>query len=60
LNREIIKLRENVDGFSKELGMAAKAEDLKALSKYLDLWEPVEFLTRKQAESMIKEAKRKL
>lgn len=59
LSADIKALKENVLNFSKELKMAAKMQDLATLSKYLDLWEPVEFLTRKQAVELIEEAKQK-
>ncbi len=59
LNIELKSLKENAANFSKELKMAAKSQDLAAVSKYVEMWEPVEFLTRKQAELMIEQAKRK-
>ena len=59
LGSELKSLKESLLNFSKELKMAAKVQDLAAISKYIDIWEPVEFLTRQQAIEIIDEAKRK-
>jgi len=40
----------------KELQLNAKKEDVDVIQKYLDLWEPVHFVTREQVDRMINEA----
>lgn len=40
----------------KELQLNAKKEDVDILKKYLDLWEPVHFVTREQVDRMINDA----
>tara|TARA_Y100000310_G_scaffold345831_1_gene470781 strand:- start:3506 stop:3967 length:462 start_codon:yes stop_codon:yes gene_type:complete len=40
----------------KELKRTANKQDVLVLQKYINLWEPVNFVTRTEAEKMIKEA----
>jgi chromosome segregation ATPase len=37
----------------KEIRMSAKKEDVDVLEKYINLWEPIQFITRKEAEKII-------
>jgi hypothetical protein len=60
LNQELIetklKLQELIDELKimhGELKDTVKEKDLKILNKYLDLWEPMQFVTRKEAEEII-------
>jgi len=39
----------------KELRMMAPKEDLQVLKKYIELWDPMKFITREQAEKMMDE-----
>ena len=39
----------------KELRMTAKKEDVDSLKKYVELWEPVKFVTQNQVESIVRE-----
>ena len=39
----------------KEIGLLAKKEDVDVLKKYLDLWQPVKFITADHAEKIIDE-----
>lgn len=57
LSNSIAELKEKFENLSKEIRMAAKENDLKVIEKYLDMWEPVEFVTRKEAADMIKSRK---
>jgi len=57
VNSEIMKLREKIDELTKEIHNSARAEDLQVLSKYVDLFSPVTFVTREEAKKMIKDAK---
>jgi hypothetical protein len=39
----------------KELQMNAKKEDVDSLKKYVELWDPVRFVTQNQVENIVKE-----
>lgn len=39
----------------KEIRMTAKKEDVDSLKKYVELWEPVKFVTQNQVESIVRE-----
>lgn len=39
----------------KEIRMTAKKEDVDSLKKYLELWEPVKFVTQNQVENIARE-----
>ncbi|MBD3209718.1 hypothetical protein GF367_04880 [Candidatus Woesearchaeota archaeon] len=56
LKRGLHDVKEQVGTMSGELADAATSHDLKALERYLDLWQPLSFLTRKQAQKLIQEA----
>ena len=60
LNQELIetklKLQELTDELKiihGELKDTVKQKDLKVLNKYLDLWEPMQFATRKEVEQIL-------
>ena len=39
----------------KELKLCSKSEDLTVLKKYIDLWDPVRFVTQNEVEKIIEE-----
>jgi len=39
----------------KELKLTAKKEDVEVLNRYLELWEPVKFVTQGEVEKLVKE-----
>jgi hypothetical protein len=39
----------------KELQSGAKKEDIKVLQKYVDMWEPLNFVTRNEINEIIDE-----
>jgi hypothetical protein len=39
----------------KELRMSAKKEEVDGLKKYVELWEPVKFVTQNQVEKIVEE-----
>ena len=39
----------------KEIRMSAKKEDVDSLKKYVELWEPVKFVTQNQVESIVRD-----
>lgn len=62
LNDEMIELkgkfqelRESFDMMKTELKDTAKQNDLKVIEKYLDYWEPMEFVTKKEVREVLQE-----
>ena len=51
----IKELNESFGLMSSELKNTAKIKDFMVLNKYIDFWEPVNFLTKDRAEELIKE-----
>ena len=39
----------------KELQTAAKRDEVKVLEKYINLWNPVKFVTQNEVEQIVKE-----
>ena len=56
IKRAIEDIKEKMRLIVKELRSTAKEEDVKVVQKYLDLWEPVQFVTRTEARKMIDKA----
>ena len=48
-------LDEKINQINSELINFSRSEDLKIISRYLDFWEPVNFITKTEAEKLIKE-----
>ena len=56
IKRHINELKHQIDLIANELKTCARKEDLDALSKYIELWEPVNFVTREEVEKIVKDA----
>lgn len=63
LNSEILELRRMIDSVDaklllliKEIKHCARKEELELLKKYINLWEPIKFVTRKEVESIVRDA----
>lgn len=57
LKNEINNVNEKIDLIINELKDTAKKEDIEVLQKYINLWDPMNFVTRKEVEKLIKEVK---
>ncbi|MBW2987288.1 hypothetical protein KY336_01945 [Candidatus Woesearchaeota archaeon] len=55
IQQTIHELNDKVSEITKELQTCAKLADLKVLEKYVDMWQPVQFITREQALKFIEE-----
>ncbi len=55
LRKEIDEIKNRVLMIIKELQACAKREDIKVLQKYIEMWEPMNFVTHKEVEDIIKE-----
>lgn len=61
LNQELIETKIKLQNITEELKImqgelkdVVKQKDLKVLNTYLDFWEPIQFVTRKEVEQLIK------
>jgi predicted nucleic acid-binding Zn-ribbon protein len=54
LKREIANLKDDLSVMVSEMKKAVKLPEFKALQKYIELWSPVEFITRAEAEDIAK------
>jgi len=44
---------ENIELMKQELKDAVKQNDLKVIEKYLDMWDPMQFVTREEVERLL-------
>jgi len=56
LKREFMDLKDKVKLIVKELKDTADSDDLKTLQKYVELWEPINFVTKEQVKRLIQDA----
>lgn len=54
LQKEISDLDEKLRQILREIGNFAKSEDIKVLARYLDFWQPVGFVTKKDVEQVVR------
>lgn len=59
LKRIINQIREKIDTVIFELKNFASKEDFEALRKYIEMWEPLHFVTRDEVEKIVKESVKK-
>mgnify|MGYP001616678312 CR=1 FL=1 len=55
LKTEITEIKDRLLLIIKELKECAKKEEVKVLEKYINLWDPVNFITRNEIEGIVKE-----
>lgn len=55
LRKEIDEIKDKVLMIIKELQGAAKRSDIDVLKKYIEMWEPMNFVTHKEVEEIINE-----
>ena len=55
IRKEIQELREKLFLVIRELQTTARKEEVKALEKYINLWNPIKFVTQNEVESIISE-----
>lgn len=56
LRRTIEDIQNNILLIIKELRLCAKKEEVNVLQKYINMWEPVNFVTRQEVERIVEEA----
>lgn len=55
IRKEVQELRDKLGLVIKELQFVARKEDVKVLEKYLNLWNPIKFVTQNEVEEIIHE-----
>ena len=55
IKSEINEIKERIVEIVKELEESAKRGDVKVLEKYINFWNPVNFVTQNEVEALVKE-----
>lgn len=55
IKKEINEIKERILSIINELKITAKKEEVRILEKYINLWEPVNFVTRNEVRDIIRE-----
>jgi|TARA_Y100000310_G_scaffold344685_1_gene458799 hypothetical protein len=55
IKKEIAEIKEKILDLVKELQTSAKKDQVKVLEKYINLWNPVKFVTQNEVEQIVKE-----
>ena len=55
LRHEISEMKDNLKLIISELQLLAKKEDVQVLERYINMWEPVNFVTINQVKKIVKE-----
>ncbi len=54
LKKQIDEIREKLVAVIKELSVTSKKEEVDVLKKYMDLWDPINFVTQKEVENIVR------
>ena len=55
IRRDLNEINNKIDQLGKEMQIFAKKNDVDTLQKYVDLWEPIKFVTQNQVEQIVKD-----
>lgn len=55
INRTIKEIETRIIMLVKELRLSAKKEDVNTLKRYVEMWEPLNFVTQNQVEKIVSE-----
>lgn len=55
IKNDVFNIKETVKHIVKELEFFARKEDVKVLEKYINMWDPIKFVTEKEVVNLIKE-----
>ena len=58
IKSDLFTIKETIHSLVKELDSFAKKENVKVLEKYINLWNPLNFVTEKQVLELIKSVKK--
>ncbi len=56
LRKELLELRDTVRLVIKEIKDCAKTEDVKVLESYINLWDPIKYVTKEEVARIVEEA----
>ncbi|MBL7100991.1 MAG: hypothetical protein ISS23_03500 [Nanoarchaeota archaeon] len=54
IKKDLFNVKEIISGLTKELKLFARKDSLKVLEKYINLWNPMNFVTEKDVVNLIK------
>jgi len=55
MKMEIAEVKEKIIDLIKELQTCAKRDEVKVLEKYINMWNPVKFVTQNEVEEIVKD-----
>ncbi len=55
IRSELFKLKEIIKDLTKEMQFFATKEDIKVLEKYINLWNPMKFITEEELDKILEE-----
>ncbi|MFC1704802.1 hypothetical protein ACFLZ6_00560 [Nanoarchaeota archaeon] len=55
IRREIEQIKDKILTLIKELQLSAKKDEVKVLERYINLWEPIHFVSRNEVQEIVKE-----
>ncbi len=56
MSRKVSEVKETIDTMAGELSSVVRKPEFQVLERYLDLWQPLSFVTREEAKLLVKEA----
>ena len=56
IKREVEDMREKMKLVVRELKLCAKYDEVKVLEKYIEMWSPINFVTRDEVERIVQDA----
>jgi len=54
VKKELSKMKMTMDLIIKELKLSAKKEDVNVLQRYINMWDPVKFVSQNEVEKIVK------
>ncbi len=57
IKRDLSEIKEKMTMIVKELKTTARKSEVSVIKKYLDMWQPLDFVTRKEFDEKLKELK---
>lgn len=58
LRKRLLEMHAKLDAMQGELGSVVQKHEFTVLERYLDLWQPMQFVTREEARRMIEQHER--
>ncbi|MBI4440047.1 hypothetical protein HY638_03680 [Candidatus Woesearchaeota archaeon] len=60
IKQEILDIRDKVAMMLKELKLRATSDDVKVLQKYIDMWDPIKFVTKNDVDAIVEDKVRQI